>query len=278
MAKTPSHPFSIKVLMSILGIVAIPVLALVAIQPTDNRSKASFDGLQQCLSRCKTGEIGNNFFGNRSSKCKLDCQQVVNKTMSCGQFCQRNFMDRREGLSPNDGKGKGTSCMSQCQTWSDTTPCKGADGSSCTIGTCPTGVNCNLKTGTCTNHVCIPHELSTQQACAGEGSPCFIEKCIGYECEGVNCPAMPKTCPKQTGTCRNSVCEVSRTLPTNGSNGPAVAPACRLPDSEKTVETWGQYSADKSRRMRTICTTKVVNCSGTTSCRTEQVVLPTPFQ
>lgn len=273
MIKTPSHPFTFRIVLLIVGIIAIPLFAVVALRSTDNRSKASYNGLQQCLSRCAgSGGIGLKFFADKSAQCKLDCQKVVvDKSLTCADFCSRNAVDRGNSQGTNDGKSSGPSCLSQCQTWSDTKPCGGADGSQCSLGACPPGAMCKLKSGVCKNHVCVPETSSTDGSCTGEGTSCIVEKCVGYDCPpGKTCPAMPRTCTKNPGICRNSRCVSNDARP----SGPIGKPSCRLADSEKTEVTWGPWSSDKKQRMKTTCTTKTVNCSSTTSCKTAAVDAP----
>ncbi len=278
MAKTPSHSFTPKIVLMIAGIIAIPLFAVVAMRTTDNRSKASYNGLQQCLARCSGGfRFGVELFADRTSQCKLDCQKtVVDKTMSCSEFCSRNAIDRVNAQGPNDAR-RPVSCLSQCQTWSDTKPCGGADGTQCTLGSCPPGAMCKQSIGVCKDHVCVPKTASTDGTCTGEGTPCVVEKCIGYDCPpGRNCPAMPRSCTKNPGVCKNSRCVMNDAPPR--PSGIISQPACRLPDSEKSEVTWGQWNADKTKRMKTTCVTKVVNCSGSTSCTTVSVDVPSTQQ
>lgn len=78
MAKTPAHPFSIKVIISILGIIAIPLLALALTKSTENRSRAS--GVSSVCTRCGNtpcNQCSQTTDGKRCSCTGLGRQEVA---------------------------------------------------------------------------------------------------------------------------------------------------------------------------------------------------------
>lgn len=120
-AKSKQSSPMVLVIPLAIAFVVILAAAMFGRIRTENRSRASYSGLQQCTAACNTTGRAAAFIKDKAA-CALDCPAVIAKTMTCAQFCTENVKAASgTNTNPTTGAERDWSsqevCRKQCNQW-----------------------------------------------------------------------------------------------------------------------------------------------------------------
>ncbi len=118
--KHTSSPMVLVVPLAIAFVVILAAAMFGRIR-TENRSRASYSGIEQCTTACSSTGRNARFVKDKAA-CTLDCPAVVAKTMTCDQFCEENVKSvSGSSTNPTTGAEREWSsiaiCKRQCTAW-----------------------------------------------------------------------------------------------------------------------------------------------------------------
>lgn len=115
--KGSSSPM-VLVIPLVIAFVVVVAAAMFGRISTENRSRASFDGVSLCTKACNTKNVRAAKYIKDKAACALDCPSVVAGSMTCGDFCKENVR-AAAGTNPtndHDWSSQGI-CVNQCKQW-----------------------------------------------------------------------------------------------------------------------------------------------------------------